>query len=143
MMIIYEVENKILCQKYFIIIGNDIQKTMQSMIPQEQKEHHYCGLLSCMQSIIEILRKELTVDQGNKVYTVTKQVFQNIKDVNKDGIALIGSLSTILGSNFNNHMNDFWQYLKFAFNKESEITLFRTTIQAVSDLARSSGQQFT
>jgi hypothetical protein len=60
-------------------------------------------------------------------------------DVTEDGISLIGSLATVQDAKFSVHLKDFWQYLQHAFKKENEWSLFKTSIMAVSDIAKSCG----
>ncbi len=63
-------------------------------------------------------------------------------DVTEDGISLIGSLATIQNHKFKVHLEDFWKYLQYSFKKENECSLFKTSIQAVSDIAKSTGQNY-
>lgn len=38
-------------------------------------------------------------------------IFGQIKDVNVDGLQVVGSLATCMNENFDRYFDDFWKYL--------------------------------
>jgi len=84
----------------------------------------------------------LTLDQASKVYQLTKIVFTEIKDVNEDGLALIGSLSTIQKEKFKEFIDDFWKYLQHSFKKKDEFAIFKIGLMVLSDIAKSTKKHF-
>lgn len=108
----------------------------------EHKNFLQDGLLSCLQTTVLVIDNELTDDDAKGIYQLVKEVFQNISDVNSEGLILISWIATCIGDRFVSLMDDFWKYINHAFTKDKQLDMLKAALIAVSETAKATGLKF-
>ncbi|EGR29112.1 karyopherin beta 1, putative [Ichthyophthirius multifiliis] len=142
--------NPILGKKYLDLFLPQFQTTYQMV--DERKQFLQSGILSAIHVIQNIKYKynqkqkqaceltlidKLDLNTANMILQLTISYFQQIKNVDSDGMYLISGLAQCIGPNFNNYIDQIWPFITHALiERQQDLDLFKTCMGTVSDISR-------